>query len=407
MNAPTFLVKQAGGLDVLAVIPAQLGFKPRDSVVIGGFNPPRGRLGLVLRVDRAPAGGPGLEAYALAQADRLFDSGARASFLARYAPADAPKAADDACFWEWVGAVGRRLPVIGCWDVVAGAGAGAAGAVGAAGAADAGAAGVLGTAGGPGGGDVTGVTGVIGGEAGETYQEIDIATRQPVGPAYGVADLQSTRAAAVVALAGLAPKAGREDLAKIVPAPEAARRAARAAERCATDQMLAVGAAGLRRWRSRGLERWLRCSRLLADNPGAAVDPREIGRLSVVLTDAHARDAVMATAFKGGGRTARRLVMGAQGGDIFDPLTSEGVDHARVEVGLALAAQIAAHLPARRRGAVYGLGAAWHWWSGNGPAAEEWARAAMDCVNCPQLALLVLAVVVEGIFPSALVAEAR
>jgi hypothetical protein len=349
------MVKKASGLDVVACLPARIGFNPVDSIMIGGLHPPRGLLGIVIRADRAALGCPEFGDIAGHHVDRLVGSGARRSFVTRFAPVGSVPIEDDAPFWAWADAVHARLPITGCWDVV-----------------------------------------------GESYQEIEPTRRRPIGPSYGLEDLQATRGAATVAMAGLAPKATREDLAKIALAPDLARKAARAAERRVADQVLALTPELMRRWRLAGLENWTGWQGRLMDQPGVAVPAAALGRIAALLADRIGRDAVMASAFKHCGDVPKRLAEGRQEAAIFDPYNSQGLDHPRAEASLALLEQVASHLVPRRRGAVYALGAAWHWWLGNGPAAEEWARAGMDCRDCPQLACLTLALVTQGIFPAVL-----
>ncbi|MDR2378183.1 MAG: DUF4192 domain-containing protein [Bifidobacteriaceae bacterium] len=357
MSTAAYLVKKASGLDVLAFLPARIGFRPVDSVVVGGLHPPNGRLGIVIRADRTVGAFTAVGELASGQAERLHFSGARAAFMVRYAPVGCEPIEDDASFWQWAGAIGERLAVIGCWDVV-----------------------------------------------GEDYQEVDPGERRRFGPVYHPVDLQSTRGAATLALAGLAPKATREELAELGLAPEASRKAARAAERRATDRALALGPGRMRRWRLTGLEVWLGWQGTLLDRPDANVPPPELGRIAALLADRPGRDAVMATAFANRGDTARRLATGCDDGQIFDPYHSAGLDPERAAASLELLRKVGSHLAPRRRGPVYALGAAWHWWSGNGAAAEEWARAGVDCNDCPQLAWLILAVVARGVFPACLAA---
>lgn len=47
----TTLIRAHGPRDLLAYVPYRLGYRPRDSVVLVGLRPPRGRVGLVVRVD--------------------------------------------------------------------------------------------------------------------------------------------------------------------------------------------------------------------------------------------------------------------------------------------------------------------------------------------------------------------
>ncbi|MDR1440797.1 MAG: DUF4192 domain-containing protein [Bifidobacteriaceae bacterium] len=355
MTAPPYIVREATGLDVVAMMPGRIGFDPANSIVVAGLHPPRGRVGIVIRIDHLPTDLTALAAAAQQQAERLFDSGARASFVIRYVPPGSADVEGDEAFWTWADLIGERLPVVGCWDAV-----------------------------------------------GQSYQEIDPDARLRAGPVYSEEDLRSTRGAATAAMAGLAPRAAREDLAKMGQAPKAARKSARAAERRATDQSLSLGRDSMARWRVAGLEIWLDWQRQLMEKPALAIPAPQLGRIAALLGDQVGRDAVMASAFAHCGQIPRQLARGQQLGAIFDPWSSPGLDYPRAGASLALLERVGAHLTPRRRGAVYALGSAWHWWFGNGPAAMEWARAGLDCNDCPQLASLILALVGRGVFPAAL-----
>ncbi|MFE6235147.1 DUF4192 domain-containing protein [Cellulosimicrobium sp. NPDC057862] len=49
----TTLIRAQGPRELLAYVPYRLGYRPQDSVVLVGLRPPRGRIGLVVRVDTA------------------------------------------------------------------------------------------------------------------------------------------------------------------------------------------------------------------------------------------------------------------------------------------------------------------------------------------------------------------
>ncbi|WP_196217304.1 DUF4192 domain-containing protein, partial [Cellulosimicrobium composti] len=49
----TTVIRAQGPRELLAYVPYRLGYRPRDSVVLVGLRPPRGRVGLVVRVDVA------------------------------------------------------------------------------------------------------------------------------------------------------------------------------------------------------------------------------------------------------------------------------------------------------------------------------------------------------------------
>ncbi len=53
MGFMTTLIRAQGPRELLAYVPYRLGYRPQDSVVLVGLRPPRGRIGLVVRVDVA------------------------------------------------------------------------------------------------------------------------------------------------------------------------------------------------------------------------------------------------------------------------------------------------------------------------------------------------------------------
>ncbi|MGN0111166.1 MAG: DUF4192 family protein, partial [Cellulosimicrobium funkei] len=85
----TTLIRAQGPRELLAYVPFRLGYRPQDSVVLVGLRPPRGRIGLVVRVDVADAAdvehGPQL---ARSVVGHLAADGARRVVLVVYS--DAP-----------------------------------------------------------------------------------------------------------------------------------------------------------------------------------------------------------------------------------------------------------------------------------------------------------------------------
>jgi hypothetical protein len=236
---------------------------------------------------------------------------------------------------------------------------------------------------------------------GDQLAELDPVTGAGLGPVHQADELRASRGAAALALVGSAAVARREDLAAIRLAPLDQRRLARAAERRAWDQSLSLTAEELCQWRLAALEIWYRHLRQVAQDPAAPVPAAACGRMYALIGDEVGRDAVMATAFARAGHTPRRLALEQGGFELMDPKTSAGLDRDLGDAALDLLGRILANVTPRRRGPGYALGAAWHWWSGGGPAAQEWGRSALDCVNPPDLADLVVMLVRQGIYPRA------
>ncbi|MDR1118381.1 MAG: DUF4192 domain-containing protein [Bifidobacteriaceae bacterium] len=350
----TTVIQHASSLDVLAAIPASLGFHPVDSLVLCGVNPPRGRLGAMMRFDIAALGGRAAAPLIDRNVRRVRDAGAAAVFAVRYAGAGAPRMDRDPAVAAALARVRSVLPIVGLWSVGEG-----------------------------------------------KLAEHHPVTGEPVGPAIHAERLQSTRAAAALVVNGLAPLARREDLARIELAPEAARRAARIAERRAADQAVATAKDKLGPWRLALLGCWDECLAQTLADPSTEPTPTKAGRIHALVCDPRGRDAILATPFKGSDEAPRRIALGRGGTAILDPFGSRGVDHDRATAALAVMARVLAHVSKRRRGHGYAAGAAWHWWLGSGAAAADWARSALDCSNAPDLATLLLTLLEHEVFPSA------
>ncbi len=87
MDTPTLRVSEPR--EILSLVPYRLGFHPAQSAVAVGLRPPRGRVGLVVRVDLPdlahPVHGPQLARGVVAHLD---DDGAEHAVLVVYTPAD-------------------------------------------------------------------------------------------------------------------------------------------------------------------------------------------------------------------------------------------------------------------------------------------------------------------------------
>ncbi|MDR0366398.1 MAG: DUF4192 domain-containing protein [Bifidobacteriaceae bacterium] len=354
MTEPVVIAK-ASGLEVLASLAPRIGFQPTNSVVLVGIQPPNGRLGVTMRLD--------LDLIAAAPATEWLDrhlaplvlSEAAAVFVARFGRPGHRLDGNDRAFWDFIAAVEHHLPVLECWDATDG-----------------------------------------------SYGEFDPAKHQPVGPVFDLADLQSTRTAAAYVSQGVRARESRDQLGRIELAPPAKRKLTLAAQRRAEDRALLLADHEYCQWLVRGLETWQVAHHRLTEQPGTAIEPPALGRIAALITRAHGRDAVLATAFISPPGTATRILLGLGGKDeTLNPLASPGVDEDLCLAALDLIRQLLSHQMPSRRGPGYTLGAAWYWWLGDGAAADVWATAALETDSPPQLAALVSALLRHGIFPGA------
>ncbi|WP_298456980.1 DUF4192 domain-containing protein [uncultured Cellulomonas sp.] len=305
MDATTIRVREPR--ELLALLPYQLGFRPERSAVAVALRPPRGRVGLIARVDLADLAdaclGPQL---ARRLVTHLVGDGAAQAVLVLYADVD-PRALPSRPSLPSRSSPSSRP-----------AERGATGAPGdAAGAAVP--AGVVRPAG-PGGtpdpapqalaavrtfrqaataflGDVA--VWVVAPTGYLSLDCLDVDCCPPGGRP--LRDLESTEVGAHMVLAGAMVADSREALVPDVPAGAAARRnAARAAARRTVRRAVAQeqGPAALGRWRADGLLSWrreLEEVRRGGRGPGAAA----LGRLAADLGDVPVRDAVLLTLVPG------------------------------------------------------------------------------------------------------------
>lgn len=256
--------------ELLALVPHLLGFQPRDSVVAVSLRGPRGRVGLVARVDLQdvadPVHGPQVARSLAAHLDR---DGARRVALVVYAqdaaePADlVPAAAAHALEAFDVPFGGAEVLVV----------------------------------------DAT------------TFRCLacDPTCCPPDG--HPLSALQGTRAGAEMVLAGSVVAAGREQLAQVRAATTDARRAVARVRRRRVEARARASAAGpqhLARWRADSLAAW---RALAAAPPGGGAGRMTrialLGRVEAGLTDRRVRDAVLVACLPGAGTLPERALVQA------------------------------------------------------------------------------------------------
>ncbi|MDR3069063.1 MAG: DUF4192 domain-containing protein, partial [Cellulomonas sp.] len=256
--------------ELLALVPHQIGFVPEDSVVALSLRRPRGRLGLVARVDLAvladPDDGPRL-AHALV--GHLERDRAQSVVLAVYTAAD-PRGVT-----HLVHQAVRRVRQAGedafgpipAWVVTR-----------------------------------------------SGYLNLDCADECCPPGGRPLAELSSTAVGVRMIVAGSAVADRREDLATITPVTGEARRAvARVCARWAARGARAAteGVPTLERWRADSVQAWRDEAARAAACPGTGHGSR-LGRIEAGLRDGRVRDAVLAAMIPGTGRLPERLVHGAR-----------------------------------------------------------------------------------------------
>ncbi|MFS0698346.1 DUF4192 domain-containing protein [Cellulomonas sp. 179-A 4D5 NHS] len=270
--------------EMLAYLPHQLGFRPHESAVAVSLRPPRGRIGLVARVDLADLGdvvhGPQVARGLVAH---LGADGAGRAVLVLYTAQD-PRGPDSppvarAAAEHFREAAAAGLSDVAVWVVTA---------------------------------------------DGYLALDCDDAGCCPPG-GRALRDLESTAVGAQLVLAGSAVADCRADVARIPAAGGDARRSvARVAARWRgrRERALADGPAALTAWRLASLAAWRdEVAVVLAGAP--SVGAPALGRLDVALADTRVRDAVLVSMVPGPPDLPERSLREAPGAT--DALVAEAV----------------------------------------------------------------------------------
>jgi len=364
----THTIRASEPCELLALVPYQLGFVPRDSAVLVGLRGPRRRVGMMVRTDVGdlahPAGGPQLARNLVAAAAR---DGASAVVLVLYREQELR---DDE---QLDGAASAALDAL-C-DAI---------------------------------GDALDVRGVVA-VGTSTYHEI-----LPSGRLVGgrpLADLEATAVGARMVFDGVAVLADRDDLGRVpVATPERRRVAARAAQAHGRPPADARGSSD--GWRSRSLAQWRSAVRAAAREAGPGREPRarptQWGRIGEALEDKRVRDAVLVTLVPGTGRVAERFCasdgrecvddVGLAVQVIADPTVAVAPDPALLEPARAVLRQVAAHRDGGSAPALTLLGVT-AWWTGHGAEASVWVDRALEIDPGHSLASLVRAALDAGLPP--------
>lgn len=347
---PPALIRVDEAREVLAYVPHAMGFTPTRSVVALSLRPPRGRIGLVARVDLDDLAGPDGSLVARGVADHLSADGAGGVFLVAYVDGPVRQARRCEAVHRALDMLEARLdvPVRDAWVV-----------------------------------------------ADDGYASLR-CTDPLCCPEDGhsLALLGTTRIAAAMVVAGSAPVARREDLSIGREESDALRRAFEAGARAeARARTRALADRREDRWRDR---RVARCLALLQE-PGE-VEARRLGELSEAVRDVFVRDLVLVAVLV---PSASRATVASLEGSL-DVMFSDGVappERERVAAArrvLVAAARLSADAD---RGRLLGVLAWIAWWCGDGAQAQVMASEALELQPQDRLTALVRRALETGMAP--------
>ena len=361
--------------ELLALVPHQIGFVPEDSVVALSLRRPRGRLGLVARVDLAvladPDDGPRLAYTLVAHAERDH---AQSVVLVVYTATD-PRGVVAHPSHQAVRHVRRAgqdaFGPIAAWAVTR--------------------------------------TG---------YLSLDCTGECCPPGGRPLAELSSTAAGVRMVVAGSAVADRREDVATIAAASGEARRAvARVCARWAARGACAAteGVQALERWRADSVQAWREEVARAVARPGAGYGSR-LGRLEAGLRDERVRDAVLAATVPGTGDLPERLVRGVQ----TDPEASRALTAAldrvyrvadavpppgQTEACVRVLEGVVAHGRRDHQAPALTLLALLAWWAGEGARANLLLARALRDDPDHALAQLLVQVTAAGVAPGWVAAQ--
>jgi len=351
--------------ELLALIPYQLGFAPRESAVAVSLRRERSRVGLVVRADLTDLADPadGAE-LARALVGHLLADGATSTVLVIYS-ADAVDPDSDGPATRAMNVFRAEAePLLGdaaAWHV--------------------------GTSG---------------------YRSVGCADPMCCPPeGRPLSDLECTQVGAHMVVAGRQIASGREQLVPSDEVAAGARRAARrAADRWVARAELDGDPATINRWRRDGLAAWREDLDRCTEEGASPVEPTRLGRHLGALTDVLVRDAILVGLVPGCARLADRIVAGYSGdevgaalGAIIDPVAGIAPDPATLHPARRLLEQVDAHAPRSRRAPALTLLALVAWWEGDGARAGIHVDRAIAAQADYRLAALVATTLRAGMPP--------
>lgn len=417
---PTTTIRVREPRELLALLPYQLGFRPERSAVAVALRPPRGRVGLVARVDLTdlaePERGPAL---ARRLVTHLVGDGAARAVLALYVTAD-PR--------PWLHAAGAAPdgPPVGGVPTGAPTGGAPAAEVPLEAPTD-----TSPTGSGRAAGEALSVRRAVAhfreaaaGFLGEVavwavgpqgYLSLDCADPACCPPGgRPLRELQSTEVGAHMVLAGAMVADSRETLVPDVAAPAPARRNARRAAaraRVRRARAEADGPRALADWRVDAVGAWR--AQLAAARPGGAPPAAAaLGRIGAALGDAAVRDAVLLTLVRDAGDLPERSVAAGGPADatvaadvaralgvIVSPREGAPPEPATVAAATALLEAVAGHARGAERAPALTLLGLLAWWHGDGARAAVLLERALAADPAHRLAHLLVEALAAGLAP--------
>lgn len=340
-------------------MPHALGFHPEQSVVLLSLRPPRGRLGLVVRVDLEPCALPVGSQMLSVMAGHLRADGAERILCVVYAPGTVEEARSSATVRAAVAAVETtpRMPEASeVWLVTP--------------------------------------TGYA------SFDCQDVTCCPPQGR--DLTELAESRVGVEFTVRGSAPRARRSDLAPPRSSSGAARRSFAAAHTRARAELAKAGSSGETAETSVADAYAAEAFGVLT---ASVPRPNVLGRLAALLALPRVRDAVLlslATTSATGAITSPGSLGGPAGAAQLRSLLEPGAPHPdieRVDSAVAVLAAAASFAKPSVRAEVCAVLAWLHWWRGDGASAALASAEAVSLEPRHRLAVLVGAIVQRGLPP--------
>lgn len=363
------LIRVTEAREVLAYVPHAMGFQPESSLVAISLRPPRGRIGLVARVDLGDVTGVQGDAVAHGLVRHLAADGASGVFLVVYVPGPLALARRSTLVRAAVDAVERAatVPVRDAWVVAA--------------------------------------------DGFAALRCDDVRCCPEAG--HPLSELGTTQINTAMVVAGSAPVARRRDLRAGEETDPGMLTAFEAAARAESGRRARARRDGREeRWRAaavRDAVGTLTDARRRA--PGAfsaggtsPADPVALGRLAEAVRDIQVRDAVIAGLLTSSAVEGEVELLGA-----LDAMFLPGApapDRDRTGTARTVLADGVRLARGRTRSRLLGVLAWVSWWCGDGATAQVMAQEALDLHGSDRLALLVEQALEAGLAP-AWVVDAR
>lgn len=381
---PTTTIRVREPRELIALIPHQLGFQPDESAVVVSLREPRGRVGLVARVDLGDlsdvSSGPQL---ARTLVTHLVHDGAARAVLVLYTADDGAAAAEGTAVQghQEHGGVYRSPRVRAAARHLADAAEPYLGEV---------------------------ATWVVGPNGYRGLECLSSVCCPPGGRP--LTELQSTTTGAHMVLAGSVVAARREDLGRIPAAGSDARSRAAAARARALrrrDAAMAAGPAAVSRWRDEAIALWRAEIEARHDGHGGDRPPR-LGRIDAALGDVRVRDAILVSFIPGTGDLAERMLGTDVAADhelsraiarIVDPTDGLVPPQGPTAVHRAALEAVVAHGRRDAQAPALSLLAVLAWWCADGARAAVLLDRARDADPHYRLAVLLEEAVRAGMAP--------